>query len=86
MDVGTEMARVVEAVFADGLPGFAVEDFRGELQFPYDLEGLALSVVVDAGEADKGAGAVGLFLDWPHEVGASADADDLAGFGQPWAG
>ena len=80
------MAGVVEAVFADGLPGFAVQDFRRKLQFPYDFEGLALGIVVKAGEANEGAGAVGLLFDGPHKVGAGANADDLTSFGDPVRG
>ena len=82
MDEGAEVAGIVEAVFANGLPGLSVQDFGRKLQFPYDFEGLALGVVVKAGKTDKGAGAVGLLLDGPHEIGAGADADNLAGLGE----
>ncbi len=80
------MAGVVEAVFANGLPGFAVQDFRREFQFPYDFERLALGVVVEAGETNESAGAVGLLLDRAHEIGAGANADDLTSFGDPVRG
>jgi len=45
-----------------------------------------LGVVVKAGETNEGAGAVGLLLDCPHEVGAGANADDLTGLGLPLHG
>jgi len=47
VDEGAEVARVVKATLADGLPRLAVENLRVKFQFPDDFERLTLGIVVE---------------------------------------
>ena len=76
-DEGAEKPRVIKPLGADLLPDLSVEDFGVELEIPDHLQGVALGVVVDAGEGHLRA--VGRRLDRLDEPRAGAAADDLAG-------
>jgi hypothetical protein len=52
--VSGKVLGIVEAPGAQVAPGFCLEDLRIYLALPQDLERLALSVVVDAGQPNKG--------------------------------
>jgi hypothetical protein len=54
VEKGGELARGVKALSGEVLPAFFGEDAAVELVVPEDIEGLALGVVVDAGQADEG--------------------------------
>ena len=79
-DEGAEEPRVVKALAADLFPYLSVEDLGVELEIPDHLEGVALGVVIDAGEGHLRA--VGRRLDRLDEPRAGATADDLTGGGQ----
>jgi hypothetical protein len=59
VEVGGEQLGAVEAAAGDAIPRGAAEDAGVELVLPEDLEGVALGVVLEAGEAQEG-GVAGL--------------------------
>ena len=78
-DEGAEEPRVIKALAADLFPYLSVKDLGVELEIPDHLEGVALGVVVDAGEGHLRA--VGRRVDRLDEPRAGTAADDLAGGG-----
>ena len=79
MQEGSETAGRVEALGGEIGPAFLFQDAAVDLAVPEDLDLLALSVVLGAGEADDG-GLFGLVagLDFFDQPAAAPDVDELA--------
>ena len=83
MEIGAEKTGIVEALFAQGFPGFLVEDFGIRFQPPDHIQLLALGIVIQAGR--RYLRQPGITLNGFHRfdhVGSSAKTNDLASIGK----
>lgn len=79
VEVGREGPRVVESALGNARPRVALSRMRVYFRFPEDLEGDALRVVFEAGEANERQITAVAWLDILDQVLARANGDDVAG-------
>ena len=53
MEVGAEMAWIVEPAFPNGLPGFPIQNFGAELELPDNLYLLTLCIIIETSQFDE---------------------------------
>jgi hypothetical protein len=82
VNIGAEEAGIIKTLPADGLPDILIQNFPIELQPSNDIELVALSIVVDTGQAHHRIRRTGTVrLNILDEIGPRPDPHDLAGLG-----